>query len=207
MPNRESGFTLLELLISVSIFALLMTVLFGGLQLGSRQVTRMNAELERSGQIALVQNFLRAQVGDALPLATGPEDAKTVQFRGRPESLDLVSVAPQSVVTGGLQVLSIKATAAGDVMAAWRPLRENPDEPNAPRTTVLLRGVRGLRFMYFGRPSASAPPEWQESWEDMDRLPQLVRLSVAFADGARMPDLAVALRLAAIPKDRIDAIP
>ncbi len=207
MPNRQSGFTLLELLISVSIFALLMTVLMGGLQLGSRQVGRLNAQLDRSAQVALVQTFLRAQLGDALPLTASGDESKTVQFRGRRESVDLVSTAPQSVVTGGLQVLSIKATAAGDVIAGWRPLRENPDEPNAPRTTVLLRAVGALRFMYFGRPSPSAPAGWQESWEDMDRLPQLVRLSVAFADGERMPDLAVALRLAAIPKERVDAVP
>jgi len=207
MRDRQAGFTLLELLISVSIFALLMVVLFGGLQLGSRQVGRLTAQLDRASQMALVQNFLRTQVGDALPVAIGSDEAKTVQFRGRPDSVDFVSIAPRSVVTGGLQVLSVAVTAAREIVAGWRPLREDPDSPNAPRTAVLLRGIGGVRFMYFGRPSATRPAEWQDRWEDMDRLPQLVRLSVTFADGERMPDLAVALRLAAIPKEPVDVVP
>ena len=40
MTASQRGFTLLELLISIALLALLTIMLFGGLQLGTRQVDR-----------------------------------------------------------------------------------------------------------------------------------------------------------------------
>lgn len=207
MKRPDAGFTLLEILISITIFALLMVVLVGALQLGSRQVGRLAGQVDRSSQIALVQNFLRAQLSAAQPLAESTGDAKTVQFDGRANRVDFVSVAPQSRPAGGLQVLSVGlreggGDTGGQLVAGWRPLRHAADKgPDAAPPTVLLDHVRAARFVYYGPPSRRGTPDWQQTWQKMDHLPQLVRLSVTFDNGETMPDLSIALRLAPTAAD------
>ncbi|HEX9462204.1 MAG TPA: prepilin-type N-terminal cleavage/methylation domain-containing protein [Alphaproteobacteria bacterium] len=198
--DSQSGFTLMELLISVSIFALLMAMLFGGLQLGTRQVGRITAQVDRSAQIALVENFLRAQLAAAQPLAGAASGPKNLQFNGQPDGVDFVAAAPESLPAGGLQVLSVRFVAGetgrdGQLVVDWRPLRDDPDVPSPARTTVLLDHLRTARFVYYGPPQAKSAPDWQDTWQDMPYLPLLVRVSATFADGEPMPGLAVALRL------------
>lgn len=201
MTRRDSGFTLLELLISVTIFALLMVVLIGALQLGSRQVGRLTGQVDQSSQVALAQNFLRTQLGAAEPLVLGAADSKLVQFAGDAERVDFVAAAPQSLPAGGLLAFSAAfragtGPAGGQLVLGWQPLHQDPDAPApAAAPTVLLDHVRAAKFVYYGPPSPTTDPDWQSSWQDKTYLPLLVRLSVTFMDGQKMPDLAVALRL------------
>lgn len=200
MKNSESGFTLMELLISVAIFALLMVMLFGGLQLGTRQVGRLTADIDRSGQIAVVQNFLRGQIGAAQPFVLPPGTSKKLEFNGQPDGVDFVAAAPESAAFGGLQVLSVRFVEGrtendGQLIVSWRPLRADTDQPQPASTTVLLDHLRAGHFVYYGPPSLKEAPDWQETWQDMSYLPLLIRVSATFADGEPMPGLAIALRL------------
>ncbi|MBV8534570.1 MAG: prepilin-type N-terminal cleavage/methylation domain-containing protein [Alphaproteobacteria bacterium] len=207
MKRACAGFTLLELLVSITIFALLMVVLIGALQLGTRQTGRLTGQVDRSQQVALVQNFLRTQLGTAQPLVLPSDQAKTVQFDGQPHSVDFVALAPESLPAGGLQVLSLalvedNAQGDGRLVLGWRPLRQAEDaSPAASRPTVLLEHVRAARFVYYGPPTPTDDPYWQTTWQNMTYLPLLVRLSVTFLDGEQMPDLAIALRLSSSVAD------
>jgi general secretion pathway protein J len=201
MTRRDAGFTLIELLVSVTIFALLMVVLIGALRLGSREVGRLTGQVDQSSQIALVQNFLRAQIGAAEPLVSLTDDSKIVQFAGDAHRVDFVAAAPESLPAGGLLVFSAAwregtGPAGGQLVLGWRPLREDPDATAAVAPpTVLLDHVRAATFVYYGPATPAADPEWHATWQHMTYLPLLVRLSVVFTDGKTMPDLAVALRL------------
>lgn len=207
MTRRDDGFTLLELLVSITIFAFLMVLLVGALQLGSRQVGRLTAQVDRSSQIALAQDFLRAQLGAAQPLVSSTSDSKIVQFGGDPERIDFVAVGPESLPSGGLQMLSIGVRQAPDgvtqqVVVGWRPLREDGDAPHEEDPpTVLLDGLRTAKFVYYGPLTVADNPDWQTDWQNMEYLPLLVRLSATFADGETMPDLTIALRLSSSMAD------
>ena len=207
MKRAESGFTLLELLVSITIFALLMVVLTGALQLGSRQVKRLTGQVDRTTDVALAQNFLRTHLGAAQPLVASSGDSKVIQFDGEPNGIEFVATAPESVRLGGLQVLTVayrqaKGGADGQLVVGWRPLREGPDAPAAsPPPTVLLDHVRAAKFVYYGPPTPKDAADWQTDWKRMTYLPLLVRVSVTFANGDAMPDLTVALRLSSSEAD------
>ncbi len=200
MTRPQAGFTLLELLISVAIFALLMTVLIGGLQLGTRQARRLTAQIDRSSQVALVEHFLRTRLGAAQPLTAPTSTSRKPQFSGRSDGVDFIAAAPDSVPAGGLQVLSIRLIDSGatddvQLIVRTRPLRDDPDAPAESQTTVLLDHLRGARFLYYGPERPRDPPDWRDTWQDMAYLPLLIRLSARFDDGEPVPGLAIALRL------------
>lgn len=198
--RKLAGFTLLELLIAVALLALLMTMLFGGLRLGTHQIERRSAWLERASRVALVQNFLRNQLGDARPLTVAASGDDAVVFDGRANELAFVGVAPESAVHGGLQLFAVGLAhengGAGELLLRARFYR---DAAGGFRRTVLLDHVESVSFAYFGSTAPNEPPRWHATWHDMAYLPTLVRLSVTFADGDRMPDLVVAPRVAPDP--------
>lgn len=207
MTRKDAGFTLLELLVSMTIFALLMVVLIGALRIGGREAERLTGEVDKSAQIALVQNFLRDRLGAVQPLVPLTDDSKLVQFDGDAQGVTFVAPAPQSLPAGGLLVFSAAlrqgtGPVGGQLVVGWRPLHADPDAvapANAP--TVLLDHVRAARFVYYGPPTVTEDPDWQTTWQTMTYLPLLVRLSVTFTNGQTMPDLTVALRLSSSVAD------
>ena len=202
--RKPAGFTLLELLVAVALLALLMTMLFSGLRLGTHQIERRSARLERASRVALVQNFLRNQLGDARPLTVAPSGDDAVVFDGRADELAFVGVAPESAVRGGLQLFAVGLAhehgGAGELLLRARFYRDAAD---GFRRTVLLDQVESVTFAYFGSTAPNQPPRWHATWHDMTSLPTLVRLSVTFADGDRMPDLVIAPRASPDPAQSV----
>lgn len=199
MTGSERGFTLLELLISVSLLALLMTMVLAGLNVTTHHLGRQSERLDRSSRILLAQDFLRMQLADARPLTVAAAPARAIAFDGRADGIDFVSPVPDALTVGGLQVLSLgfaEARPGGELLVGWRPFTGEASAAAAPgHTTVLLDHVQEAAFAYFGPAAPDTPPSWQSSWRNMSYLPSLVRLSLTFSDGRRMPELVVALRL------------
>jgi general secretion pathway protein J len=200
MIRSERGFTLLELLIAVSLLALLMGLLTAGLRAGTHSMTRQSERLDRSSRNVLVETFLRNELADARPFSTaGDSRSSTIAFTGREDGVTFVGPSPASVATGGLQMLSVDfakdGPARGEVVADWQPYGAGNGAGASPRRSLLLGHVQRAIFAYFGGEPGEAP-SWHSDWENKTVLPSLVRLSVEFSDGELMPDLVIALRLA-----------
>jgi general secretion pathway protein J len=208
MRKCDDGFTLVEMLISILILALVTGMLLDGLRLVTHSVGRGTSRLDHSSQVALVQNFVRAQLGDAqrIVLVAGP--AAFVDFTGGVDRLVFISPAPASVAFGGLQRLALvfnagTSAAGGTIEADWQPYRDGSDAASAVESRVLLDHVNTAVFAYFGSTRADEPLEWHDEWREMSDLPLLVRLAVVFSDGRTMPELIVALPLATVPAPRL----
>jgi general secretion pathway protein J len=197
MTASQRGFTLLELLISIVLLALLTTMLFGGLQLGTRQLGRQTDRLDRAARLSQAQGFLRRQLADARPLDDPTQAARVVAFTGARDSLRFINPTPASAVSGGLESLSVEFVEGHGRTAGALLLRRRSEEEagGAARDSVLLEQVGQAEFAYFGVTAPGEMAAWHASWRDMAYLPSLVRLSVVFSDGEVMPEMIVALRL------------
>lgn len=202
MTSSQHGFTLLELLVSMVLLAFLTTMLLGGLNLGTRHLQHQSDRLDRSSRIALAQNFMRAQLADARTIADTAVPGQAIIFDGRLDGIDFIGPAPESVANGGLGTLAIDFAeghdgAPGDLLVGWRPYPA--DRAASAHRSVLLDQVRQASFAYYGAAAPGEAPSWHSAWHGRNYLPSLVRLRLAFADGAAMPELVVALRLATGP--------
>lgn len=197
--RREAGFTLVELLVSVALLALLTVVLVSGLRVGTR-FTRDPERLERASRIAVTQEALRARLADARPLLAPGRDDPRVLFEGSSDEVAFIALAPRSVMVGGLEAFAIQYLrhnpgTDGALVLRSGAFNAAPGAGERVRTTTLLDHVRRAEFSYFGPALPDEAPRWHDSWRDALQLPILVRLFVEFSDGSRMPDLIVALRL------------
>jgi general secretion pathway protein J len=196
------GFTLVELLVAITLVVILTGILFGGLRFGTRAAGAVATRTDRSAEIALLYDFMQNELSDARLLPDRNNTAAAASsFEGSPDSLSFIAIPPAYLALGGFHRLSVGTQGEGPMrrlIVSWQQLPRGPTlaEPTNLRPSILLDHLASIRFSYFGVADSTQAPEWLDSWTDRQDLPQLVRLRVALADGSQTPDLIVAPRMA-----------
>lgn len=200
-PSSQAGFTLLELLIAMTVLALLMTLTFGGLTFGARAWERTLQTTSDVLDLRASQTLLRNALGHAYPrlVAKGAE-AAFVDFDGTPTRVRFLAPPPQVFAAGGRASFDLRADTQGG--RTKLVLAIGPEIPGATPTPIaediLLDNVKSISFSYFGSPGQQETETWRDTWQNRMNLPKLVRVHVEFAEGdARIwPDLIVATQIA-----------
>jgi general secretion pathway protein J len=206
------GFTLLELLVSMTLLGLILALLFGGLRTGSRVWEAGDRRADDLARIETVHGFLRGQVSALYPLGESPlaGDTPLATVAGERERLRFVGLLPSHFNVGGFQTIEVGAVARDgklDLGLAWWPYvpgEPAPEEPDEDSTAVLLEDVAGVAFAYFGATEEGVERAWTEDWLDQPEPPELVRLRVAFPEGDRRywPELIIRPQIdQALPAD------
>jgi general secretion pathway protein J len=192
-----AGFTLVEILVAITLLGLLMAALFGGVQLGVRAWEASEERLDESSRLATVHGFLRERLAQAYLLEElAPRADAGPAFAGEPDRLSFVTLMPEHL-GGGFQRMVLAVTAAAeepDLTVAWWPaeLDDAAVDPEVLRSRALLTRVAELRLAYFGSVERDQAPAWHEVWAQ-PVLPQLVRVQLRFPDQdiRTWPDLIV----------------
>jgi general secretion pathway protein J len=194
----EQGLTLIELLLSLAILAILTGFLAGGLSMARRAF-----DADRSSEIGSETNAaiqtISGLIGSALPVRVNDGGQKvTIRFVGRQEALSFVGLSEGRSLRGGPQKIMLRRS-GGELIVDFTALTgiQSKDTPEpSPTRVVALSGVREIRLGYFGRPdSAAAAPAWHADWVRAELLPDLVSIRIEFEDERRNePPIIVALR-------------
>lgn len=208
-PGSGAGFTLVELLVAMTLLGLISVILVGGLRFGTRAWEVGDARAEALAKIDAVQNMMRRQIGQArIPRLVAQSADSEPSFIGEEDRLRLVTSVPAHLGVGGLYQVEIKVVEEEGkrrLDLAWHLFR--PDQPDALDEAVgdqdtlvaghrtLFENVEQATFAYFraaGR-EPGAQDEWVKSLDEADGLPDLVSLKIKFAEGSGLvwPDLVV----------------
>lgn len=194
--NSTLGFTLLEMLLGLGLLGLITLALFTALRFGTHSWERAEAKSFQVVDLALVESLLRREIGKAFPLRVGLASENKVAFEGDQRGLKFFAPLPAHFSTGGLSLIEIRhepADAANGGRRGVLVLRhtlQNGQETDLPQneatmTSRLLDDIDSVSIDYFGRDSDQAQPTWKDSWDQSGRLPQLIRLRLAFSSGER----------------------
>jgi general secretion pathway protein J len=191
------GFTLIEVMLAVSILAVVVLLATAALRVGLRawESGQRRADLQQEGR-ALVELVSEALVG-AAPYEgrLGQSPQRVVLFEGEPEEVRFVTSAPPLMLDAQATpfhavVLGRKGRDALRLIERLMPA----DEPFAPGPErVLSRSI--TRFSLAYRDESGA---WQERWDGREArgLPTAVRLELAIKGLVRTaPTLVIALPL------------
>jgi len=195
--DDDAGYTLLELMIALTLLGFLSLLLFGGLKLGTRVWERSENVSANGNRIRSVQQLLSDQIRQIYPMLRA--DAH-LDFDGDDSSLRFLTTASDN---GGLKRVTILNK--GDAM-----LSEVSDDEFARATAPakpLLGAITSLRFAYYGARKGNEQARWHANWRDQTRLPNLIRVSATLRDHAlTFPSLIVAPRLDADQSCTLDAL-
>ena len=195
--GRQSGFTLLELLVALIVLGLLVVGLTQGVRAG---LTMWGAQTRRIGETGELDAGARALrvllAGISLPPAGVARRGATraTKLEGRSDSLAFVGDLPTGLGTTRRTNITLELVQERLVLR-WTPHRHELTTAPAPEPieTELIRGVAHLDFAYWGSPSADQPASWQAQWDGFN-IPELIRVRLAFGKGdrRRWPDLIAA---------------
>jgi len=194
---KARGFTLVELLVVLTLLALVMVAMASALRTASQTEERVDVRLQRMDDLRTVSGFLRSILGRvsaqkiSTPVAAG---ASPYFFQGAVSSMNWVGVMPARYGAGGRYHFRLELTDAGVLVLHFTPWEGTAALPDwtVGQSTPLLAGVTGLTFQY--EDAAVEPPEWSANWAIIDRLPEKVSITVQTSSGT-WPEIVVPLRV------------
>jgi len=186
--RRDSGFTLLEILIALVVLGALMLALRQGVSVGVAAWNAQERLVAGREDLDAVARALRRLIEHMDP---GTE-LEPVRLAAGPHALSFPTELPVAAVA--LPTRSIEAALLVNeghaLVLRWTPrLHAVRIEPPPVRETELLRGVDQLDLAYWD-PAGAA---WRDAWRGTD-LPALVRIRIVFLPGdrRRWPDIVAA---------------
>jgi general secretion pathway protein J len=198
-----AGFTLVELLLALSLMSMLLALAYGGLRASTRATDKGQAILEDSSRIRMAHQFVRKQLNQMAPLVFSVSDDQQERnvFEGDPKRIRYVAPMPGYLGFGGPQVqeLSVVSGDEGYALVLSHALLQGFEEENlylrAP--IVLLENIEFAEFSFLVRDETGELAGWNSQWDEPGLLPEAVSLEIEFTEDIyiRWPLLTASVRV------------
>jgi len=170
------GFTLVELLIALSILSFVMVLCASGFKFGIRVWERVDSQSVHIDNLQAVQGFLRTSVSHALIRDRYQEESFEDEeiakkpfenlFIGQPQQVTYVSYSPQYGIDDYLYRYKLYFDKQNNALAInYSPY--NIDIKNNNKPLSIIEGVKKLEIKYFsGFQSDESDSGWLDKWND-----------------------------------------
>lgn len=197
---RQRGFTLLELLVALAVFAVAAALAWGGLDLLARSRQQLAAETAALADLQRSLQRFERDLRQAVPRPVRGESGGPA-LQGDGQRLELsVWLPTEGWNAGGPEVERIgwRCDAEGLRRIRWAGLDASPATPRSE--TLLLPGAGNCRLRYFPDRGLSSP-RWPPA-EAGDPLPRAVELQFERTQGGRVETFRRLIELpqAAVPQ-------
>ncbi|WP_343214833.1 prepilin-type N-terminal cleavage/methylation domain-containing protein [Dyella terrae] len=199
--HRMQGFTLLEVLGALALFAILLMGVYSGVRTATHTVRSGEAAIERVDQVRSAQQFLRRELAQAraVPLAH-TDKGDPIYFKGDAHELRFVAPLPGYLGRLGPQLQALKLVSNGDGTSRLEAsFALMPPDGSAPKSLgdpeVLVDHVRDGTFSYRSPDTADRAGDWRNAWDDVRAMPRIVRIVLQLDGTSTWPELDAPLRV------------
>ncbi len=194
-PDRSggAGFTLMELLISVTILALIFVTVLGAIRVGSRSWESGERRAEENQRTRTLYDTLARDLTMLYPLRLKEENTDVLAFRGSPDSIEFATL-PQGYgaepFSHMIRIVTYTVEPDRGLVSSDRyPFIAGGDVAGLQdgRAKSLDERVSEVRFRYLvpdGNPEEKRPPIWRDRWEPSQEKAQTGSPQVFLTRGA-----------------------
>ena len=196
IERRAGGFTLLELMLALSVLAVMVVIVSGTFRVGVRAWEKGESDIETRHRERIVLEQVRRQMASTStrPLLNNGQDPFFPL--GTEKRLQFISEVP--VLPGdafGLVFVEYRVERGPEDLAVLKIFERNlvfleesflDHEPDEDQFLELLPGLKDASFAYRSRPEEGQEGVWQEEWqpESEKKFPRGIKLSVTPAGPA-----------------------
>jgi general secretion pathway protein J len=199
--QASKGFTLIEVLIAMTLLSIMMVLLFTSLKICADSWEKGESKITDVNEIAVVYNFFQRDLSVAKPLWNDlpAEEEKTFSFQGGTQSLQFVSAFPASAGRSGLQLFSLNLLEEDNeriinvTIVPFVPMTEGAKWHKEEVT--LIKHVSDFTLAYFGSADGVSEGTWTEEWLNKEVLPRLVKISIKLENGSYWPEMIIDLKV------------
>lgn len=199
--NSEKGFTLLELLISITLSILVVVILLAAMRIGYKSQQKGTERVEASQRMRILGDRITWLIRGAYPFLLNTQDEEMFFFSGESDKIGLVTSSVDRGGTGpedlaGLKWVSLFVDREGLKVREKVFFLEDAFEDDGGTVTLLDPEVKKIEFEYFDVSVEDEEEEWVSDWDPEDReyLPAAVRVKITIGKGnktALLPEIIV----------------
>lgn len=185
VPHR--GFTLIELVVSMTLLGVVITLLFSALWFAVRSWDAVERRRDAAHTFALIQGVLAQQLRQARPLyvADARDSQRKLAFAGEADRISYIAPLSRGNPILYANTLYLEHGAGGGILhlryAPFHPV-SGAIEDSVGESVELMTQVDALDVAYFGAPEAGTVPAWLPYWRDARSLPERIRIRITTHD-------------------------
>ncbi|WP_207281721.1 prepilin-type N-terminal cleavage/methylation domain-containing protein [Pseudomonas sp. FW300-N2F2] len=189
-----SGFTLLEVMVAISLLGILLMLVSGSLLATNRTVQGTERYAGRLDEVRAAQRFLRQALQETRPIALPEKRIPQHLFEGDPQRVRFFAPVP-SGVGGKLKIHQLESfkTETGDLQLRITFFELDGVQPWGS-SQVLMGKLRKVHFSYRGLDEKNFSTGWLAQWPWPERLPQFIRVELDADGPVQWPLMSVAVR-------------
>ncbi len=201
--QRTLGFTLVEILIALTLFSFILVLIFSTLHSTSRSWQTGEKKIAANDEQRLELAFIRKHISQAIPLTRIDGKDNRILFKGESEAVHFISRLPAHRGGGGLYLVSLVVSEQDlrkGFSLMYQPVGPDIDafdllDSDKIKTVELIADIEAIEFSYFGRETIEDDPRWHEQWDIKDRLPELITVEITETESGRYwPELFIPMR-------------
>lgn len=194
--KKSQGFTLIEVIVVFTLLAMIMAMIFSGIDSGRRTAEKGEKRITAINEIRVIQNIIRSQISKAMAMGVAEsEEGELLRFIGEENSLTFISQMPGYLGSGGphIQKLELVDGRNGKELQYTHGLMSNYDDEDEisefddAEPMVILENIRQGTFAYVELDEEGIPTEWLTVMENPAAMPLMVQLDLEMNAQAREP--------------------
>jgi general secretion pathway protein J len=195
LNGHSRGFTLLELLISLTIVAVIVVIIFSALRIGIRAWEKGEKDVDIRQRQRIVLDLIKHQLASTSVSEVWGVDPQPASLKGDNKSIAFVSRIPLTPGNrfGMVYVRYAVKQAKGDDRehltfsernVALPDKKTSADHPDEGDFSELISGMKSIVFEYLKERPGEAASLWQKNWDPaVDKgLPRAVRITLLETD-------------------------
>jgi len=170
----DSGFTLLELIIAITILPLIILIIGNGFRLGMNAWEKGEQETVWTQRFRVLTGLLSQQIKSAYPYIMEMDDEKVAVFEGKEDSVMFVTALTDSAYGGFKWVRYSHKDGTLFLKEGTLPDKKLNDSITGDEE-VVDTGIEEIKFAYLSLEDS----EWKDSWDFGKKLPAAVRVKIS----------------------------
>ncbi len=195
--NYQHGLTLVELLISLVIISIVVTLCANGFTFGSRVWAKVDDHQTRLDEASSAQRVIRKVLSEAVFYPIEGNQIRGKYFNGEVDKMIFLAPSPQYGLDDYLYIYEIfKHKENGASYLGLRYLPANTyfsgKARAAERDVKLIQNVKSIKFEYYGLNQRTGASAWYNNWLNQSSLPSRVSIEIESFDKSEVwPPLIV----------------